>query len=105
MPKITITDIPNNGSVRLTSDNYEHGLCIIRDGLNINAFINHCPHMGMPMDWAEGQFLTADKQYIQCAVHGALFNKSDGVCVAGPCQGQRLQPVPFTVKDGQAILD
>ena len=32
--------------------------------------------------------------------HGALFRLEDGVCVAGPCAGERLKPWPVAVIDG-----
>jgi nitrite reductase/ring-hydroxylating ferredoxin subunit len=35
-----------------------------------------------------------------CSTHGALFRVEDGVCLAGPCQGDRLEPYPIVVRDG-----
>lgn len=105
-----LTDIPSPGgkpgSIRVNPPGWdnEHGLCLIRQGLKVYAYLNQCPHMNMPMDWVEGQFLTADQQYIQCAVHGALFNPDDGRCVAGPCQGQPLTAVPIIIQDGDVLL-
>ncbi len=32
--------------------------------------------------------------------HGALFRIDDGRCLAGPCQGDRLEPFPIAVRDG-----
>ena len=31
--------------------------------------------------------------YFQCRTHGALFRLSDGLCIAGPCNGKPLRPV------------
>jgi naringenin degradation protein FdeD len=39
-----------------------------------------------------------------CASHGALFEKSTGYCVAGPCAGQSLQTLPLEVSDGYVML-
>lgn len=106
-----LTDIPSPagqpGSLRITPQGWhnEHGICVVRDGMQVYAYENRCPHMLMPMDWIEGQFLTADKQHIQCAVHGALFRPEDGHCVAGPCTGQRLQRIPVSVINGQIMID
>lgn len=104
MTRIKLTDLPNNASSKLAVFGYEHGVCVIRQGLDVVVYANQCPHMAMPMDWVEGQFLTADKTYIQCAVHGALFRKNDGVCVAGPCLGKTLQSVEFSLRDGYLII-
>jgi len=49
-------------------------------------------------------FLTADGTLILCSSHGALFEKSTGYCVAGPCAGRALTPVPLEVKDGFVLL-
>jgi nitrite reductase/ring-hydroxylating ferredoxin subunit len=57
--------------------------------------VNRCPHVGTPLDWAENEFLDREGRHIVCATHGALFRIDDGRCVAGPCQGDRLEPFPF----------
>ena len=31
----------------------------------------------------------------RCATHGAIFRVEDGVCLAGPCQGDQLTPLPL----------
>ena len=56
------------------------------------------------MDWSENQYLSLDKQYIQCAIHGAQFRINDGYCIYGPCSGQSLKAVQVTVKDGEVLL-
>ena len=33
-----------------------------------------------------------------CAVHGATFNQTDGLCVAGPCRGEHLRAVAVRVE-------
>lgn len=68
-------------------------LFVIRRGQQIYCYHNICPHMGVNLDWVENQFLDTSAQFIQCATHGALFQIEDGLCVAGPCQGQKLSPV------------
>jgi nitrite reductase/ring-hydroxylating ferredoxin subunit len=59
------------------------------------AYINHCPHTGVPLDWVPDQFLNRDKSHIQCAMHGALFEIETGLCVHGPCINRRLESVPL----------
>lgn len=57
------------------------------------AYVNECPHLGIDLNWAPDKFLDGDNKYIQCSMHGALFEVKDGECIHGPCQGQYLQPV------------
>jgi nitrite reductase/ring-hydroxylating ferredoxin subunit len=46
------------------------------------------------------RFLSADVSRIVCATHGAEFRIADGVCLRGPCFGERLEPVVVEIKDG-----
>lgn len=64
-----------------------------KDG-EIYAYRNFCPHLGVNLEWLPDQFLDADGELIQCATHGALFLPTSGECVAGPCTGASLTPVP-----------
>ena len=41
---------------------------------------------------------------ILCNSHGALFEKSTGYCVAGPCAGQALERVALEIADGYVLL-
>lgn len=64
---------------------------------------NSCPHHSIPLEWMPDKFLDVERQYIQCATHGALFRIEDGICVSGPCVDDHLDPVPFEIKDKQII--
>ena len=50
-------------------------------------------------------FLAPDGNLIRCIMHGALFEIATGDCVAGPCMGHGLQPLPIDVRDGYVLLD
>lgn len=76
----------------------------IRQGEQVFVYINSCPHIGAPLDWHPGQFLTRDKKAIQCTAHGAMFRIEDGECFFGPCVGQGLEPVTVAVLDGAVHL-
>src|SRR3546814_5173211 len=69
-----------------------------RDGDAVRAWLNICPHAGRRLDWAPGQFLKSREGHLVCAVHGATFELSGGVCVAGPCRGESLRAVAVEVK-------
>ena len=72
---------------------------IVRNKDKVLGYANQCPHTMGPLDWSPDQFLNYDKEYIQCANHGALFNIQDGKCIYGPCLGQSLWQVELKVKD------
>src|SRR3546814_15079106 len=75
-----------------------------RDGDAVRAWLNICPHAGRRLDWAPGQFLKSREGHLVCAVHGATFELSGGVCVAGPCRGESLRAVAVEVKGDDVVL-
>lgn len=68
------------------------------------AYLNACPHAGLPLDWKPGQFIGPDGKHLMCANHGALFRIDDGFCIAGPCKGERLKSVPIRVERGFVVI-
>jgi nitrite reductase/ring-hydroxylating ferredoxin subunit len=68
------------------------------------TYINACPHLGLPLDWKPGKFLTADGTHILCATHAAEFRITDGLCLRGPCRGDTLTKVPCTVVNGTLMV-
>lgn len=79
-------------------------LFVVRDGARVYGYANACPHQGTPLDWTPDRFISDETGLILCATHGALFEIEDGLCVAGPCQGAHLTPLPVTVRDGTVVL-
>lgn len=65
------------------------------------AFLNRCAHIPAPMDWLPGKFWDADRRYLICSVHGALYDPPQGLCVSGPCPGARLQALRVSEAAGQ----
>ena len=80
------------------------GLFAVRQGESVQVFVNACPHLGLPLDWAPDRFLSADGSHIVCGTHGAQFRIADGVCLYGPCQGDRLESVRVEIKDGMLFV-
>ena len=70
----------------------------------VRAFVNRCPHSGTELDWNPGEFFDETGLYLICSTHGALFEPSNGFCVAGPCRGAALEPLAIGERDGQVIL-
>jgi len=79
-------------------------LLVVRVADAVHGYLNRCPHAGHPLDLLPQRFLTADGTLILCSSHGALFEKSTGYCVAGPCAGRSLTPVALEVKCGLVLL-
>ena len=70
---------------------------VVRCGSELRAYVNHCPHAGHPLELRPHRFLTPDRAMILCSSHGALFEKDEGLCLAGPCAGERLRAIPLEV--------
>jgi len=79
-------------------------LILHRDGQQVRAWLNVCPHAGRRLDWAPGKFLKSREGHLVCAAHGASFELIRGNCVAGPCRGDALRAVAVEVHDGQVVL-
>ncbi len=67
------------------------------------AYANRCQHNPVPLDTADVVHLAIgvvaapmadDGVHLMCHSHGALYRPRDGMCVLGPCYGQRLFPLP-----------
>jgi nitrite reductase/ring-hydroxylating ferredoxin subunit len=76
-----------------------HGF-VIRHADAVHGYVDRCPHAGVPLAQQLDDYLTPDGGLIVCSWHGALFNIEDGVCVGGPCVGQKLASWPVVIDDG-----
>jgi len=74
---------------------------VVRYGGTVRAYLNHCRHIPVELDWMPGRFFDDSGLYLICATHGATYQPDDGLCVAGPCRGASLIPVPARESDGQ----
>ncbi len=101
-----LASLPNPGSrgFEVEIDGALRSVFIVRQEHAVKGYLNHCPHVGAELNWQPDEFLDADRRYILCAVHGALFEIDDGRCIAGPCRGERLTPVAVEVRQGQVML-
>jgi nitrite reductase/ring-hydroxylating ferredoxin subunit len=99
-----LDEIPDGGarSFWFGGDTERWGVFLLRRGSEIRCFVNSCPHLGTPLDLVPDRFLDTTGELIVCATHGARFRRSDGYCVAGPCQGKRLQSIAL-IRVGQQL--
>ena len=101
-----LTDLDQHGSRAFTIGRGEWPLrgFVVRSGNAVHGYVNYCPHAGHPLNFKPHQFLTHDGSLILCSSHGALFEKQTGYCVAGPCAGKQLRPIPLEVESGFVML-
>lgn len=64
------------------------------------AYENSCPHTGVNLNWQKEQFFSFDGLYLQCSLHGALFEPQSGLCIWGPCKGSCLKNKNIVVEKG-----
>ncbi|WP_202844517.1 Rieske (2Fe-2S) protein [Luteimonas saliphila] len=104
---IALDAIPDGGfaEVEAAIDGDAESLLLYREGVQVRAWLNICPHAGRRLDWSPGQFLKTKNGLLVCAAHGASFELVRGECVAGPCRGEALRAVPVMVRDGDVLVD
>jgi nitrite reductase/ring-hydroxylating ferredoxin subunit len=72
---------------------------------DFKAYINSCPHLSIPMETFDHEFLDQeDPSQIICSTHGARFRNEDGFCLSGPCSGSSLTPIPLTFTEEAIYL-
>lgn len=88
----------------LDSNDWPVSIFVVRQGDAVHAYINRCPHAGHQLNWVGERFLNRERDHILCASHGAVFAIDSGVCVAGPCPGERLAPVEIEINAGEIAV-
>ena len=106
MPSKTLchfNDIPESSAKGFDLEDENTAFAVKKDG-QLFIYKNSCPHLGIELEWIEDQFLDSDAALIQCSTHGALFIIENGKCVSGPCQGEALTAIPFTIDDNNNVI-
>ena len=83
----------------------DHGVVVVPHMGTYRAYLNRCPHRGLPLNWLPDRFLDAAGRHLQCSNHAALFDIVDGRCVAGPCVGDRLTAVRVVRRGDELWLE
>ena len=106
MSLITFETIEDGGFAEAEAviDGTAESVLLFRQGDQVRAWLNICPHAGRRLDWAPGKFLKSKSGELVCAAHGASFELQHGECVAGPCRGASLRAVAVFVQDGEVRL-
>lgn len=80
-------------------------IIVVQRAGKYGIFLNSCPHAGVQLDTHGGGFFDHSGSYLQCSLHGALFDPQSGRCVSGPCQGARLVAIAHRLAaDGSLII-
>ena len=79
-------------------------LLVLRRGEEVWGYQNNCPHFSLPLNFKPQHFLTMDGEFVVCAHHTAFFRFDDGICVEGPCNGERLLKVPVRNEGGEVFI-
>jgi nitrite reductase/ring-hydroxylating ferredoxin subunit len=98
----SLADIPEAGSKGFNLTGRK--LFAVKQQGKVYLYHNSCPHIGIPLEWVEDQFLDSSGSMIQCANHGALCVIKTGKCVAGPCSGRSLIPIDFSIDAGDIFI-
>ena len=69
------------------------------------AYWNVCRHRAVPLDLGATSPLSEAGRFLLCHHHGALYRTRDGVCVAGPCVGEKLAAVGVDLDGDTLVFD
>ncbi|TVZ37787.1 nitrite reductase/ring-hydroxylating ferredoxin subunit [Alteromonadaceae bacterium 2753L.S.0a.02] len=92
-----LSALPEGGAVSFEIHD-KKGFAVKYEG-DVFVYENSCPHLNIPLEWQENQFLDGEGHLIQCSTHGALFLINSGECISGPCMGDKLQPIAFEIDE------
>ncbi len=75
---------------------------VVRHAHGIASYFNACPHARLPLNAEPDVFFDVGRSVLVCVNHGAHFEPGNGLCLRGPCKGERLRPFPIRI-DGEDI--
>lgn len=106
-----ITDVaavPEESSLLITVEERETGeqreAVLIRADSAVKGWFNYCQHWrDVTLDTGDGAMVRDGE--IVCGRHGATFEKGNGECTFGPCEGAVLDELPVRTTAGGVFLD
>jgi len=106
VPLARVEEVPSQGLVVTYRDGpFEEPAILIRTADGIRAWKNRCRHLALRLDCRDpGQLLDRNGN-LTCQEHGATYRPDDGLCIAGPCSGSGLRPLPVAIEGGIVFLD
>lgn len=78
---------------------------VVRFGKEYHAYVNECPHHHTRLDWERNNFFEPNYlKVLMCGKHGSQFDPETGVCVSGPCKGEKLEKILCFVDDEDDVV-
>lgn len=77
---------------------------VVRKGKDYFAYQNLCKHLPVTLDLNDNSFFNHDKSHLQCQMHGAVYEMQTGLCIGGPCEGARLNPLKLVDEGTQLVV-
>jgi nitrite reductase/ring-hydroxylating ferredoxin subunit len=68
------------------------------------AYANVCKHRALPLDLGAKSPMSDDGEYLLCNQHGALYRRSDGLCILGPCAGESLAAIDVAEQGAELVV-
>jgi nitrite reductase/ring-hydroxylating ferredoxin subunit len=68
------------------------------------AYANVCRHRALPLDLGASSPMSDDGEYLLCNQHGALYRRRDGLCILGPCAGERLAAIAVAEEGAELVV-
>jgi len=102
---LNVADLPDHGGkeVIFAEGRLRTSIFVQKTGDAIAVFLNHCPHAGTPLNMLGDRFLDMRGKNILCRTHGAIFDRTSGECIGGPCKGRYLTPIAYRIENGAVI--
>lgn len=92
-----LADLPDPGArgpfAVESGDGRTRKVFLVHTNGQVRAFLDTCPHVGVPLEMEQDRFLDLTGSEIVCSVHGARFDPQTGACLWGPCRGRSLTRV------------
>jgi nitrite reductase/ring-hydroxylating ferredoxin subunit len=77
---------------------------VVKENDRYFAYENLCQHLPITLDLNGSEFFSNDKKYLQCHMHGAMYEIQSGLCIAGPCQGARLVALEIVEDETHVVV-
>ena len=68
------------------------------------AYENKCRHLPLSLDFGSDRLFTKEGDFFICHNHNAIYEPLSGLCVRGPCEGEKLRALKIEIVDGEVWL-
>ncbi len=103
VPKKNFSDLSAKAFKTKVKGRIFRGL-VVRKGEKYFAYQNLCQHLPITLDLDDERFLNHERTFLQCHMHGALYEYETGLCVAGPCVGTKLVALELVEEETRLVV-